>query len=415
MKTIFFLVLCNYYISVLFAAIHPDIGLNFIQRVKRHGYSVEVHQVTTEDNYILCIYRIPYGIHKSSRSSGNKSAVLFVHGMGGSPNNWILFGARDSFAYYVADRGFDVWVMATRGVEVPLPKMHKKYNWIDDPDYWDYSLHDIGIYDLPAVIDYITEYTKQEKIFFIGHSAACPEFFIMMSEKPQYNRKIKISALYSSSPILNKIDYPVVIATTSVIDIMKGVVKYLDMKEFFPQFRIINDMSKVMCLYKSYVKACRHVADSIGSHKSRLLEDELIPLIASESLGRLSSRQVFQFLDNVKYGEFRKFNYGPKINKKLYGYTIPPKYNLSNCRAAVAFFYGPKDSFCVKEDLYQSMSELPNVILDYEVPYSEFTHTDLLFGRNSTYLVYEPTIQLFKNYDKGKIPSKITRNYVPSP
>lgn len=56
--------------------------------------------------------------------------------------------------------------------------------------YWDFSWHEIGIYDLPATIDFILEHTKFLRIHYIGHSQGVTTFFVMTSEKPEYNKKI---------------------------------------------------------------------------------------------------------------------------------------------------------------------------------------------------------------------------------
>lgn len=45
---------------------------------------------------------------------------------------------------------------------------------------------------MPAFIDYILHVTKQEKLFYIGHSQGTGSFFILNSEKPEYNTKIRL-------------------------------------------------------------------------------------------------------------------------------------------------------------------------------------------------------------------------------
>ena len=52
------------------------------------------------------------------------------------------------------------------------------------------------IYDLPAMIDHIIEQTKQQKIFLVTHSQGGAAFFVMASERPEYQEKvIGLSAL----------------------------------------------------------------------------------------------------------------------------------------------------------------------------------------------------------------------------
>ena len=54
----------------------------------------------------------------------------------------------------------------------------------------------MGIYDLPAMIDHIIEQTNQQKIFLVTHSQGGTAFFVMASERPEYQEKvIGLSAL----------------------------------------------------------------------------------------------------------------------------------------------------------------------------------------------------------------------------
>lgn len=55
-----------------------------------------------------------------------------------------------------------------------------------------FSWHEMGIYDLPAMIDYILYKTGQKQLFYIGFSQGTTQFWVLMSLKPEYNRKIKL-------------------------------------------------------------------------------------------------------------------------------------------------------------------------------------------------------------------------------
>jgi len=55
-----------------------------------------------------------------------------------------------------------------------------------------YSFHEMGIYDLPATIDYILEYTNHSQLYYIGHSMGTCMFFVMCSIRPEYNYKIRL-------------------------------------------------------------------------------------------------------------------------------------------------------------------------------------------------------------------------------
>jgi pimeloyl-ACP methyl ester carboxylesterase len=50
----------------------------------------------------------------------------------------------------------------------------------------------MGIYDMPAVIDYVLEQTGQENLYYVGHSMGTTMFFVLTSSLPQYNAKIRL-------------------------------------------------------------------------------------------------------------------------------------------------------------------------------------------------------------------------------
>lgn len=57
----------------------------------------------------------------------------------------------------------------------------------------------MGIFDLPAVIDYILMQTMVPKLQYIGHSQGTATFFVLASQKPQYNDKIEV--MHALAPV----------------------------------------------------------------------------------------------------------------------------------------------------------------------------------------------------------------------
>jgi len=55
-----------------------------------------------------------------------------------------------------------------------------------------FSYHEIGTRDLPAMIDYVLNYTKQKTLYYIGHSMGTTILFTLLSMRPEYNAKIKL-------------------------------------------------------------------------------------------------------------------------------------------------------------------------------------------------------------------------------
>jgi lysosomal acid lipase/cholesteryl ester hydrolase len=50
----------------------------------------------------------------------------------------------------------------------------------------------MGVYDLPAAIDYVLEETSQPDLYYIGHSMGTSMFFVLTSTLPEYNAKVRL-------------------------------------------------------------------------------------------------------------------------------------------------------------------------------------------------------------------------------
>lgn len=96
-----------------------------------------------------------------------------------------------------ADAGYDVWIGNARGNVYSRKHISLSTN---DPKFWEYSFHEHGIYDLPAMIDLALNVSGQTKVYYVGHSQGTTSFFVLCSERPEYNQKI--AAQFSLAPIV---------------------------------------------------------------------------------------------------------------------------------------------------------------------------------------------------------------------
>ncbi|XP_055301156.1 lipase 3-like [Sitodiplosis mosellana] len=139
------------------------------------GIPIECHYVATEDGYNLRLYRLPP--EERNTTDGNHLRTMFLmHGLLASSPMYITYLEHSA-----------VWIANARGNS--FSRNHTKLN-PDEEQFWEFSWHEIGFFDLPAMIDYVLMQTGQKQLIYIGHSQGVTSAFVMLSERPEYNEKI---------------------------------------------------------------------------------------------------------------------------------------------------------------------------------------------------------------------------------
>lgn len=95
----------------------------------------------------------------------------------------------DSLAFLLANSGYDVWLGNTRGSTYSLNHTHLDHRY--DVKYWDFSFHEMAIYDLPTMIDYILSLRNRRSLSYVGHSQGNQIMFVLQSLQPEWGHKVK--------------------------------------------------------------------------------------------------------------------------------------------------------------------------------------------------------------------------------
>lgn len=65
----------------------------------------------------------------------------------------------------------------------------------------------MGLFDLPATIDYILRQTGHPQLYFVGHSQGTTNLMVLLSEKPEYNKFIVAASLLAPVAYLGHSNY----------------------------------------------------------------------------------------------------------------------------------------------------------------------------------------------------------------
>lgn len=101
-------------------------------------------------------------------------------------------------AFFFADAGFDVWMNNSRGN--CFSRDHKYLDPDNDECFWDFSFHELGKFDQPALIDYILKHTGNKTLTYFGHSQGTTQMFAGMSMDPDFF-KARINLCVMLAPV----------------------------------------------------------------------------------------------------------------------------------------------------------------------------------------------------------------------
>ena len=73
-----------------------------------------------------------------------------------------------------------------------------------------FRIEEIGVYDLPALIDYVLETTGESSLHYVGFSQGTTVFFLMGSERSEYLSKVKLMSALGPAVFMENPKSPIV-------------------------------------------------------------------------------------------------------------------------------------------------------------------------------------------------------------
>ncbi|XP_060666671.1 lipase 3-like [Drosophila nasuta] len=365
-----------------------DASLNPFELLMKYGYPGETHKVTTPDNYILTVHRIP---------RPGAIPVLLVHGLFDTSATWLMMGPDKGLGYMLYDAGYDVWMANCRGNT--YAKEHKIYKVFEER-FWDFTFHEMGIYDLPSTIDYALNNTGFSQLHYIGHSQGTLSFWIMGSERPDYMEKIILMQAMAPIAYFKNTWSPIILflGTTRFTSILLN--DLMGSSEFLPNERLTSMFNEQLCGAPITRTVCESWLFIMLGFDEKQLNQTMLPVIMGHAPAGASTKQIIHFGQIRSLGGMHQFDYGMLDNLRRYGSISPPKYNFKNVTAKVGLNYGQNDLMAAVKDVRLLRDELPNVIDDNLIDYRWWNHLDFIWAIDAKELLWNRMLDHMQTYDK---------------
>lgn len=109
------------------------------------------------------------------------------HGLLADGFSWIPNLANQSAGFVFADAGFDIWIANSRGT--PASQKHIGYG-PENQKFWNFTWQQMSEFDLTASVDLVLKETKQEFLYYLGHSQGTMIMFSRLAENPEFAKKV---------------------------------------------------------------------------------------------------------------------------------------------------------------------------------------------------------------------------------
>lgn len=147
----------------------------------------------------------------------------------------------------LADAGYDVWLGNARGTAPSRKHKSLKPKGLRQKKFWQFSWHEIGMYDVPAFIDYVLDATNYTKLNYIGFSQGTTSFFVMTSMRPEYNDKILEANLLAPVALLKGNENVMYNAIARFYDPLKKALEILRVYKLTISNQLLMKVSEIAC------------------------------------------------------------------------------------------------------------------------------------------------------------------------
>ncbi|KAL6933657.1 hypothetical protein ACO0R3_001429 [Hanseniaspora guilliermondii] len=401
--------MCNSVRDMLLA-IDPDI-------------SMETHIVKTQDDYLLQLHRIPYDKSLQRKGVEYKGPVYLQHGLLMCSNIWLCHSKdpiNNNLPLYLNSLGYDVWMGNNRGNRYSNKHFYFERN---STKFWDFSLDEMAMYDIPDSLHYIlntlkneTKYNafddyideimrKNQQISIIGFSQGSAQIFASLSLHPELNSKV--NSFVALSPALT----PPGLFNRFVDNIIKLQPKLLFL--FFGKKMLLPTASTLwqkilpINMFNQAIKLSTLILFNWENKNINFSKTVAFKNLYSPT----SVKCIVHWFQILKTQKFQMYVSSNDLNESDHSlFEAIPFPTKSNIKVPLLLVYGDKDSLVDIETLKYNLPEKST----FETPISDHEHLDIIWGDDVNRLVYVNVVKFLEFWKNNNAVStvKMTTNLI---
>ncbi|PJF17238.1 Alpha/beta-hydrolase [Paramicrosporidium saccamoebae] len=364
--------------------------------IRFHGYHCEEHLVVTADGYILLLHRVlpKEGRARHATVESTKSVfpspassvtgqtfappVLLLHGAMLSSEIWVCQHATDkNLAFALLDGGYDVWLANRRGTKYSQKHVYYKSS---ETRFWDYSLDETIMHDVPALTEYIISVNGHRTISLVGFSQGTAESFgaLALNRKLQkrVNCVVGLSATAKPPTPSNSFILSMVHWSPELVFLVFGRKSMLRSVLFWQRLLSPRALAWGMdqAMYMLFGWTNRNI----------LLHDR--PNLYRHIFALSSVKQIVHWFQIMRAGRFQMFDDSPSKSH------IVPEYPLCNIQTPGIVFLGGEDclideQFVVENLLTATVHKMPG-----------YEHMDTIWAHDANILVFPHILEFLQQH-----------------
>ncbi|KAF8423312.1 Alpha/Beta hydrolase protein [Tirmania nivea] len=376
----------------------------FVELCAVWKYEAEEHIVQTKDGYLLGLHRVrPKGSSEKrgrerTRGRGRrnfhgedagKRVVYMHHGLMMNSEIWVcLTEKKRCLPFVLVDAGYDVWLGNNRGNKYSKKCIHHSSS---DPTFWDFSMDQFAIHDIPDAINYILDTTKSKSLSYIGFSQGTAQAFASLSIHPSLNEKVDVfialAPAMSPAGLHNPIVDAFIKASPNLLYLLFGRKSILSSATFWQSLLYPPIFVRLIDSALTFLFNWRGV--NITLNQKLAAYAHLYSYTSTKSVVHW-----FQIIRNKSFQMYDDDVHAQSV-MNMYGNTFyrVARFPTKNITTPIVLVWGGSDSLV---DIRVMLKELPGHTVDIGIPHYE--HLDMLWAQDVDKLVFPTVLSSLQTY-----------------